>query len=343
MKIPYFRHLNKTDCDDMYSETETEEHLKGKKDLFEWIKVQKGVSNAVLEGWISETRQRPDIMFIYKNQQYVIEYQCSPIASEYIDRHELYKSSGIHDIWILGTKKYLGCNMREKFIQNKAKLFYDSDLKLFIYPTLLLDALQIKKSNLFKQIYEHKNEKFYGLEIDDFYFDKTIKHILLKDIEDSVNKHNKRLQSKIEFQLNNAKFFKAKEKQIFNKIKNSLVFNYNYYNFYSIKEKNKNLYLFANDIKRIDSLNKILQFNKNNWNISIKLNRGKYTLIAEPIVSNFYGEINFYKKSFNSMELISYCNDIDIFKNVLLKLMIDNKDKILNYENKELRILEVKN
>ncbi len=35
--------MDKTKCEDKYSESETEEHLNGKRDLFEWIKKQKGV------------------------------------------------------------------------------------------------------------------------------------------------------------------------------------------------------------------------------------------------------------------------------------------------------------
>ena len=109
--------MDKAECEDKYSESETEEHINGKKDLYEWIKKQTGVTNAVLEGWIPETKQRPDIMFNYNNQKYVIEYQCSPIATEYIERHELYKAVGITDIWICGTEKYLQDNMREKLLK----------------------------------------------------------------------------------------------------------------------------------------------------------------------------------------------------------------------------------
>ena len=85
----YFRHKDKSECD-KYSEPETEEHLRGKIDLYEWIKKQDGVTDAVLEGWLPETKQRPDIMFKFHGDQCVIEYQCSPIATEYIERHELY-------------------------------------------------------------------------------------------------------------------------------------------------------------------------------------------------------------------------------------------------------------
>ena len=48
VKTPYFRHMDKAECEDKYSESETEEHLNGKRDLYEWVKRQVGVTNAVL-------------------------------------------------------------------------------------------------------------------------------------------------------------------------------------------------------------------------------------------------------------------------------------------------------
>ena len=125
VKTPYFRHMDKTECEDKYSESETEEHLSGKRDLFEWIKKQKGVTNAVLEGWIPETKQRPDIMFEYEGKTCVIEYQCSPIATEYVERHDLYKASGIIDIWIAGYEKYFKPNSRHKFLENYIEGYYN--------------------------------------------------------------------------------------------------------------------------------------------------------------------------------------------------------------------------
>lgn len=123
--------MDKNECEDRFSESETEEHLNGKRDLFEWIKKQSGVTNAVLEGWLPETKQRPDIIFDYNGQKYVIEYQCSPIASEYLERHDLYQASGINDIWILGTDKYLekseiGKTFRTKEIEKHTNNYYDT-------------------------------------------------------------------------------------------------------------------------------------------------------------------------------------------------------------------------
>lgn len=103
---PYFRHKDKAECFDLYSEPETEEHIAGKVALYEWVRKIDGVTDAVLEGWLPETKQRPDIMFKMDGNQYVLEYQCSPIASEYLERHELYKAAGIVDIWVCGTEKY---------------------------------------------------------------------------------------------------------------------------------------------------------------------------------------------------------------------------------------------
>ena len=123
VRLPYFRHKDKTECDNKYSEPETEEHIKGKADLYEWIKIQPGVTDAVLEGWIKSTHQKPDIMFKCNNEQYVIEYQCTPIASEYEERHQLYQVAGINDIWILGWRKFVYCR---KYIQKKTDYYYDT-------------------------------------------------------------------------------------------------------------------------------------------------------------------------------------------------------------------------
>lgn len=134
---PYFRHQSKDNCDH-YSEPETEEHMVGKKNLYEWICRQDGVSDAVLEAWLPETRQRPDIMFKYNGKPYVIEYQCSPITDEYVCRHGLYKSAGVKDIWILGVQKYLNFtvdgsgNRRRREIEKRNKMHYDPDSDLFM-------------------------------------------------------------------------------------------------------------------------------------------------------------------------------------------------------------------
>lgn len=130
---PYFRHKEKTDCVDKYSEPETNEHIQGKIALYNWIKDQEGVTDVVLEAWISETRQRPDIAFKYNGEQYVFEFQCSPISTVYLERHELYQTAGIKDIWILGTEKYSNKYSRGKYIEQFAVGNYDVKHNAFVY------------------------------------------------------------------------------------------------------------------------------------------------------------------------------------------------------------------
>lgn len=135
IKSPYFRHKDKDICESIYSEPESQEHINGKRDLFEWVKKQDEITDVILEGWLSNTKQRPDIMFKYDNKQYAIEYQCSPISSEYIVRHNLYQSAGITDIWICGTEKYFqyyhkGNGLKGvSILEDDSKLYYDPTTK----------------------------------------------------------------------------------------------------------------------------------------------------------------------------------------------------------------------
>lgn len=105
IRIQHFAH-EKEECEFTYYENETEEHMQGKILLYNWLKTQNDITNLKLEAWIPETKQRPDLYFEINNKKYVIEYQCTPISSEYLERHKLYELSGITDIWILGFNNY---------------------------------------------------------------------------------------------------------------------------------------------------------------------------------------------------------------------------------------------
>lgn len=175
VKSPYFRHMDKEQCEDNYSEPETEEHINGKRDLYEWIKRQPDVTDVILEGWISETKQKPDIMFKYRDEQYVIEYQCSPIASEYLERHELYKAVGIKDIWILGIEKYFNNSSRRKYIQDFAIGHYsyiDKNLILYEYS---------KFYNSIKNTHNKFKIMSYGNNNTGIYFGRNINKYLFVD------------------------------------------------------------------------------------------------------------------------------------------------------------------
>lgn len=324
VKTPYFRHMDKTECEDKFSESETEEHINGKRDLYEWIKKQVGVTNAVLEGWIPETKQRPDIMFEYKGKKYVIEYQCSPIATEYIERHELYKASGIIDIWICGTEKYLQKNMRQKYLQDMSNGFYSYRDKNFIS----LDYhYYFGRTTLRKKLYKHSDDSFYGLLLNDFIFDGKIinSHFgSLDDVEEKI-KYRRKLKEN-----------KSSE----------------------IMSKRHNKYLKVQNDKLHENIKRYLyQLSNSNWYFDLRTFNRNEVIIAEPIPTGVYGIIcqqdflDYKSKSYKFInlatmdyELFKKCGrDIEFLKQLLLPIMIESRKQILNYKNEFTRIVEVNN
>ena len=165
VKTPYFRHKDKQECIDLYSETETQEHLRGKMDIYNWLIQQEPITDVELEGWLPLTKQRPDIMFKCNGEQYVIEYQCTPISTEYHERHELYQASGIKDVWILGTLKYLQLyhdghgSKRVSEIEKYTEYYYDSINEMMLF----------RDSNIPSRM----NKKTYNLMDDKFSLYKT--------------------------------------------------------------------------------------------------------------------------------------------------------------------------
>ena len=149
-KIPYFKHEVASDCvGNKYYEPMTEEHVNGIKTLYERLKNMEGIENLEVEKYIKNTKQRPDIYFEYKGERYCIEYQCSPISTQYNKRHELYELEGIKDIWILGTEKYnfegfIETDKHIKFKEKKIKAIED-EIDRGEYP-----LLYIKDDNIYK-------------------------------------------------------------------------------------------------------------------------------------------------------------------------------------------------
>lgn len=186
--------MDKTKCESLYSEPETEEHINGKRDLYEWIKIQNGVTDAVLEGWIPETRQRPDIMFKYNDKQCVIEFQCSPIATEYYERHDLYRSSGICDIWICGIDKYTGPRKRMNILEDTARLYYNpTNKQLYKFENLTeYEVKQIQKIESIRGCLDttyrqrqYRNRSFHVMKNFYDYLPGITNYYQLKDISNS--------------------------------------------------------------------------------------------------------------------------------------------------------------
>jgi hypothetical protein len=165
---PYFRHKEKSkECDEIFNEPETEEHIKGKQILYTWLLglQDKGiVSDVKLEAYIPETRQRPDLYFIHNDKKFVLEYQCSPIATEYFERHRLYELAGIHDIWILGTDKYIEKSefkksFNKKVIEKNTDFYLDAEYKIFILNDTYKLNIELNYANKRIYHYYHKDKR----------------------------------------------------------------------------------------------------------------------------------------------------------------------------------------
>lgn len=99
---PHFAHFKKAHCA-VFSEGETEEHILGKQQMYDWLK-SKGYP-VEMEAYLPELMQRPDLLMKWKNQDIAIEFQCSSLSIEKLSaRTEGYINKGYKVIWILGEQ-----------------------------------------------------------------------------------------------------------------------------------------------------------------------------------------------------------------------------------------------
>jgi competence protein CoiA len=217
--LPYFRHKEKDiSCDNKYSEKETQEHILGKQILYNrLLGIQNigAIKNLKLEAYIPETKQRPDIYFEKDDQRFVIEFQCTPIATEYLERSELYKLANIKDIWIMGLKKY------SVILNSKEQKFYKNgrNKTLEEYSHYYLDVVSkmlccsgIKVRYLLP--YKHIAKDYYVYPVDNFIFRQnklTIDDDILSDLILLDTKYFEENQDKI---IHKEKIRQIKENKI---------------------------------------------------------------------------------------------------------------------------------
>ena len=98
----HFAHYQKEACD-VFSEGETEEHLLGKQQLYEWLV---GLGHEVeMEAYLSQLMQRPDLLMKWQGEEIAIEFQCSGLSIEKVrERTEGYLNNGYKVIWVLGEQ-----------------------------------------------------------------------------------------------------------------------------------------------------------------------------------------------------------------------------------------------
>ncbi|PWA12707.1 hypothetical protein DCC39_04535 [Pueribacillus theae] len=97
----HFAHKRDSACGS--SEAESDYHLNGKEQLYDWLKSQN--LNVKLEPYIPKIKQRPDL-FLSSPYYTPIEFQCSSISdSHFLKRTRNYMNLRISPIWILGGNR----------------------------------------------------------------------------------------------------------------------------------------------------------------------------------------------------------------------------------------------
>jgi competence protein CoiA len=103
-RIFHFAHNKGSACPE-HHERESDYHLEGKRQLYQWLQYL-GL-RPVLEQYDSVIRQRPDIVFTWKNTRYALEFQCSSIPAKlFSSRTNAYLENQYIPLWILGGNQF---------------------------------------------------------------------------------------------------------------------------------------------------------------------------------------------------------------------------------------------
>lgn len=130
----HFAHKTRETCD-LFSENESEEHLKG-KELIANNCDKYGIEYEV-EAFLPELNQRPDVLI---QEKIAIEFQCSALSLErFKERTESYLNNGYQVIWLLGEKFHL----KNKLSALQKQFIYFSESKGFYMWELDVDNHKI--------------------------------------------------------------------------------------------------------------------------------------------------------------------------------------------------------
>ena len=129
IKIPHFAHQPNSVCAQSFSEHESEDHLNGKIQLYNFLQSKKVSCN--LEPFILKISQRPDILVHDNHLNVAIEYQCSKISASIVrKRNTGYLQAQIKPLWILKSPHPLDFPPKQigimKLSSFQTELFFNS-------------------------------------------------------------------------------------------------------------------------------------------------------------------------------------------------------------------------
>lgn len=156
IKIPHFAHKKNSECNSLFSEGESHAHLIGKQQLFQlFTNLQ---LQPILEPYLPNLQQRPDLLVTMKDRQYAVEFQCSPIEHQvFLQRTNGYLNAQITPSWILHTPEkfkspgivkisinHTNAQFIQQYKNQRFLLTYDVKSKMFYYISNLIHIQKLQ-------------------------------------------------------------------------------------------------------------------------------------------------------------------------------------------------------
>ncbi|MEP7285144.1 MAG: competence protein CoiA family protein [Chloroflexota bacterium] len=106
VRVHHFAHTSLADCNAFDHEPESDSHRQGKLLLYNTFR-QEALA-ATLEQHLPATDQRADVFIQTQDKlRYALEFQqANNSTSRWLERHRLYRSIGVFDLWFLGQLRY---------------------------------------------------------------------------------------------------------------------------------------------------------------------------------------------------------------------------------------------
>ncbi len=106
VRLHHFAHVTLSECSYADHEPESDMHRLGKFTLYQHFR--QGARDAALERWLPKTEQRADCYVEQTDGQgYALEFQqANNTVERWNERHRLYRSLNVSDLWFLGSVRY---------------------------------------------------------------------------------------------------------------------------------------------------------------------------------------------------------------------------------------------